>query len=165
MKAQFLLNDRQISYLIHGQPFKLDYIIENSLFVVIVYNTGTSFIKKFSIRKSSGVFTNVTNSFHPSIKIYAFGLGYKVFNFGLNINFINCKLPQLTIPSFIDPTVCEFHIKHKAPFFKLFKFFDNNNFFKDICIKPIRIKNNHLSLNHTDDFNNFKEVYISKTNI
>jgi hypothetical protein len=164
MKAKFLLNDSQISYLIHGQPFKLGYEINKCLFVVIIYREGISSFRKFQFRKSSGVFENLTNSFDPSIKILAFGLGFKIFNFDLNINFINCKSPQLSIPTFINPSSCELHIRDKAPFFNLFKF-SNNIFFKDIFVQPIHIKENQLSLSDSDDFKDFKEAYLLKTKI
>ena len=108
MNAKFLLNDHGIAYLIHGQPFCLEYKTEGCLFVVVVYNNGSSLIQKVFERffvlkpnsityprpcfflKPNGKFETVTNYYSPQITVWGIGWGIKkLFSKRLRINFFN----------------------------------------------------------------------------
>jgi hypothetical protein len=92
MTGRFLLNDNDLTYLIHGQVIKLEYQTTGCWFVVILYNNGESFFKRIFFRKKNGLFETVTNVYRPVIKLYGIGWGIKkLFHHKLHINFINTR--------------------------------------------------------------------------
>ena len=90
MNANFLLNDHGIAYLIHGQPFCLEYQSEGCWFLIINYNNGESFFRRPHFRKPNGKFNTVTNVYSPEITVWGVGWGIKrLFYKRLRINFFN----------------------------------------------------------------------------
>lgn len=90
MNANFLLNNHGVAYLIHGQPFCLEYQTEGCWFVVINYNNGESFFRRPHFRKANGKFETVTNYYSPEITVWGIGWGIKrLFYKRLKINFFN----------------------------------------------------------------------------
>ncbi len=90
MEANFLLNNNQVSYLIHGQPFSLKYEVFGCSYVLIIYKSGNSYFNNFKIKRSTGEFTSITNSYNPNIRFISLDGKFNFIDFKLKINFINC---------------------------------------------------------------------------
>jgi hypothetical protein len=84
-----------VEYLLHGQVFKLNYVFSRTLFVVVKYNNGTSFFRRFYVKKASGTFENVTNAYSPQIIFIAFGWGIKRYKQQFKINFLNTIVREM----------------------------------------------------------------------
>jgi hypothetical protein len=84
-----------VEYLLHGQVFKLNYVFSRTLFVVVKYNNGTSFFRRFYVKKASGTFENVTNAYSPQIIFIAFGWGMKRYKQQFKINFLNTIVREM----------------------------------------------------------------------
>ena len=84
-----------MEYLLHGQVFKLNYVFSRTLFVVVKYNNGTSFFRRFYVKKASGTFENVTNAYSPQIIFIAFGWGMKRYKQQFKINFLNTIVREM----------------------------------------------------------------------
>ncbi len=158
MTGNFKLNDDGISYLIHGQYFKLDYEITSCLFVFISYDRGESFFSKFSFRKKKGIFESITNCYKPRLTIYAFGLGVQKFTFDLKINFINTHPPLVDIKQLKLPSSPKILIEKREPeiLSPSISIIQTNNF---------KINNNQLNIKNYDDIEDFKKDAIKTTNI
>ncbi len=90
------LNKQEVAYLIHGQPFFLDYEISGAKYVIIKYKQAGgrfSVIGKYRLAKPSGSIKRITNAYSPTLTIYAFSsflsLFPKIFYFKLKIDFVN----------------------------------------------------------------------------
>ena len=88
-------NGQKVEYLLHGQVFKLNYVFSRTLFVVVKYNNGTSFFRRFYVKKASGTFENVTNAYSPQIIFIAFGWGMKRYKQQFKINFLNTIVREM----------------------------------------------------------------------
>ena len=88
-------NGQKVEYLLHGQVFKLNYVFSRTLFVVVKYNNGTSFFRRFYVKKASGTFENVTNAYSPQIIFIAFGWGIKRYKQQFKINFLNTIVREM----------------------------------------------------------------------
>ena len=109
MEANFLLNNNQVSYLIHGQPFSLKYEIHNCKYVLIVYKSGESFFNNYTIKRSRGEFTSITNTYKPNIRFISLDGKFNFIDFRLKINFINCVPFDMSI-----------NLRHPSLFKKIF---------------------------------------------
>ena len=82
-QEKFIMNDKKVNYLIHGQPLSYKYEIPKAWFVVIRYENELVhnserlkwFKKKYYLKKNNGVFENFTNAYSPIITFYCFGFG------------------------------------------------------------------------------------------
>jgi hypothetical protein len=63
--------------------------------VVVKYNNGTSFFRRFYVKKASGTFENVTNAYSPQIIFIAFGWGMKRYKQQFKINFLNTIVREM----------------------------------------------------------------------
>ncbi|MFO0495333.1 MAG: hypothetical protein ACK50Y_07360 [Flavobacteriia bacterium] len=88
-------NGQKVEYLLHGQVFKLNYVFSRTLFVVVKYNNGTSFFRRFYVKKASGTFENVTNAYSPQIIFFAFGWSIKRYKQQFKINFLNTIVREM----------------------------------------------------------------------
>lgn len=96
MNGRFLLNDKELAYLIHGQPLKLEYHTEGCWFIVISYNNGASFFKRLFFKKANGIFETVTNVYSPVIKLWGIGWGVKkLLHHRFRINFFNTRTQMM----------------------------------------------------------------------
>ncbi len=153
MNGSFLLNDKQLAYLIHGQPLKLEYQTEGCWFIVISYNNGASFFKRLFFRKANGIFETVTNVYSPEIKLWGIGWGIKkLLDHRLRINFFNTRTqmmysqtPQLKQ----TPTVGIRRLKNKIHFPSVRI---NNK------IQPLLL-DNQLVIQSYDDFKGYKQQH------
>ena len=109
MEANFLLNNNQVSYLIHGQPFSLKYEILSCKYVLIIYKSSKSFFNNYKIKKSSGEFTSITNTYKPNIRFISLDGKFNFIDFKLKINFINCVSFDVSI-----------NLRHPSLFKKIF---------------------------------------------
>ena len=73
----------------------MNYIFSRTLFVVVKYNNGTSFFRRFYFKKASGTFENVTNACSPQIVFIAFGWGIKRYKQQFKINFLNTIVREM----------------------------------------------------------------------
>jgi hypothetical protein len=151
MEGQFLINNNTISYLIHGQPLCLQYQIQGCWFVVISYNNGDSFFRKFYFRKPIGKFESVTNVYSPEISLWGIGWGIKkLFYKKLRINFFNTvtqiMYPKTSgLPAMPDFDVIRQNIVVKTPPVAV-----------RLTTSP-RFIANAMSVNAYDDYSTFKE--------
>lgn len=95
MLQHLSFNGQKVEYLLHGQVFKLNYVFSRTLFVVVKYNNGTSFFRRFYVKKASGTFENVTNAYSPQIIFIAFGWGIKRYKQQFKINFLNTIVREM----------------------------------------------------------------------
>lgn len=95
MLRHLSFNGQKVEYLLHGQVFKLNYVFSRTLFVVVKYNNGTSFFRRFYVKKASGTFENVTNAYSPQIIFIAFGWGIKRYKQQFKINFLNTIVREM----------------------------------------------------------------------
>ena len=63
--------------------------------MVVKYNNGTSFFRRFYFKKASGTFENVTNACSPQIVFIAFGWGIKRYKQQFKINFLNTIVREM----------------------------------------------------------------------
>ncbi len=115
MEANFLLNNNQVSYLIHGQPFSLKYEVFGCSYVLIIYKSGNSYFNNFKIKRSTGEFTSITNTYNPNIRFISLDGRFQSIYFKLKINFINC------VPF-------DLYINYKYPLLLKNVFIKKNNF-------------------------------------
>jgi hypothetical protein len=90
------INQQEVSYLIHGQPFSIDYEFTDVRYIIIKYKEPRTHFrgwKKYRFAKASGNFSSISNAYAPEITFMAFGslfsLISKKFRFSLKVNFIN----------------------------------------------------------------------------
>ena len=95
MLQHLSFNGQKVEYLLHGQVLKMNYIFSRTLFVVVKYNNGTSFFRRFYFEKASGTFENVTNAYSPQIVFIAFGWGIKRYKQQFKINFLNTIVREM----------------------------------------------------------------------
>jgi hypothetical protein len=160
----FLINNKVVNYLIHGQPFTFRYQIEKCLFVVIHYNNELVhnrdrvkwLNKKYYIKKSEGVFTNVTNAFQPNITIYCFGFGIWKLKKPLNVNFVNLKTPDLRIKE--KKLTINSQLEYRKP---RINFELSKNLLSNLVIKnnSMTLLKNEIRLKDIHDFEHFKQNY------
>ena len=155
MKADFSLNNSEITYLIHGQYFRLNYKVSRCLILIFLYNNGESIFKRIYFRKSSGVFENITNAYNPNLKIFAFGRGINFFKFRLRINFIYSKPPKVEVNPINCPEVAKINTNLKLPQFRLPQF-QQNQFI------GLKINNKSIMINQHHDLDTL--IYESKNN-
>jgi len=148
LQARFLLNNSQVSYLIQGQPFNLEYEIDGCSRVIIIYDNGESILKRYTIQKSSGTFSSVTNVYAPTIRFVALGLGFNYVDFVLHVNFMNV-VPldisiQLAQPTSVSiPDIQSGYIKINTPVFA------DENF------RRINLLNNKINIKPYDDLSEY----------
>lgn len=145
MKANFSLNNANVSYLIHGQYFRLEYKITSCWFCIFLYENGESLIKRVYFKKSFGLFENVTNAYKPNLKIISFGKGIKIFKFDLKINFFNTKPTELNLNPIKSPEIAQLNLKLRLPQFQM-PFFKKNKSIEFIIENKSIIINNHSDL-------------------
>ena len=148
MQARFLLNNSQVSYLIQGQPFNLEYEIDGCSRVVIIYDNGESIFKRYKIQKSIGTFTSVTNVYAPTIRFLALGLGFNYIDFDLHVNFMNVMPIDLSIQLAPPTTLTIPNIKPRH--FQL-----QNPVFADENLSRINLVNNKIQIKTYDDLSEY----------
>jgi hypothetical protein len=126
MKGDFLLNDHDVAYLIHGQSLRLEYQTEGCWFVVIAYDNGNSFLQRFFFRKpnsktffrpryfkkANGKFESVTNVYCREITMWGVGWGIKkLFHKQLRINFFNTRTQTIRSHTPELPTMPQFYVE------------------------------------------------------
>ena len=166
-KETFLFNNKELNYLIHGQPLSCQYKIPGALFVVVRYekelNHNTQRLKwlnkKFYFMKSRGVFNTLTNAYSPKIEFYCFGLGIWKITKNLKVNFVNVKLPELKIEDKPLNLQSPFQIKKTRLQFELNKRLFSNLFFKKNTFSTIK---KECQIKEYNDYELFKQNY--KTN-
>ena len=166
-KETFLINNKELNYLIHGQPLSCQYKIPVALFVVVRYekelNHNTQRLKwlnkKFYFLKSRGVFNTLTNAYSPKIEFYCFGLGIWKIIKNLKVNFVNVKLPDLKIEDKPLNLLSPFQIKTTRLHFELNKRFFSNVVFNKNSFSIIK---KECQIKEYNDYELFKQNY--KTN-
>ena len=148
MQARFLLNNSQVSYLIQGQPFNLEYEIDGCSRVVIIYDNGESIFKRYKIQKSTGTFTSVTNVYAPTIRFLALGLGFNYIDFDLHVNFMNVMPIDLSIQ--LAPPTTQTIPNIKRRHFQL-----QNPVFADENLSRINLVNNKIHIKTYDDLSEY----------
>lgn len=144
MQARFLLNNSQVSYLIQGQPFNLEYEIDGCSRVIIIYDNGASILKRYTIQKSSGTFSSVTNVYAPTIRFVALGLGFNYVDFVLHVNFMNVVPLDMSI-QIAQPTSVT------IPDIKVERFKIKTPVFADENFSRISLMNNKINIKPYDD--------------
>lgn len=104
-QEKFIMNDKKVNYLIHGQPLSYRYEIPNAWFVVIRYENQLVhnferlkwYKKKYYFKKNKGVFENYTNAYSSKIIFYCFGFGIWKIEKKFKVNFVNVKLSDTEI--------------------------------------------------------------------
>ena len=158
MKASFSINNQDLSYLIHGQYFRLDYKVSRCLFLIFYYDNGSSFFKRIYFKKNRGVFENVTNCYKPNLKIYALGFGIRIFKFKLKINFINSKPPEIFLKVDQAPASPSLNIRPLSPKLRVPVFYKKDH-------TTLRLLNNSIIINNYNDLDVFKIENSITTNI
>lgn len=148
LQARFLLNNNQVSYLLHGQPFNLEYEIDGCDRVLIIYDNGESIFKRYKIKKSTGTFSSITNTYAPRIRFIGLTAGLNHIDFDLHINFINVRPVDLTIqlskPSSTSiPDIRPHNYKLRKPVFP-----ESN-------ISRMQLANNKLIIKPYDDLSEY----------
>jgi len=153
MNGRFLLNDKELAYLIHGQPLKLEYHTEGCWFIVISYNNGASFFKRLFFKKANGIFETVTNVYSPEIKLWGIGWGVKkLLHYRFCINFFNTRTQMiLALTPDLRPmpavSVRRYSNKIQFPRVKI-----------NTGVMPSLV-NNQLHIQSYDDFTGFKQQH------
>jgi hypothetical protein len=158
MTAKTLLNGEPVSYLIHGQPFTLEIEAEDCLFLVVRYDSGSSPLNRWSVRKRKTVFQSVTNAYRPTIQVWGVGRGVrKIFEKRLNVNFINV-LNQDPLLKTLQPRIL------RRPVFERLLFKAARPHVRIETPKPtlkfpgpMKTAMKALSLDRCDDWRSFKE--------
>jgi hypothetical protein len=89
------LDQQEVAYLIHGQPFNLNFSVNGAAYVLIYYRPPVRGMwwNRFRITKAVGVFSSITNANSPHLHFFAFGsfvsLIPKKFTLLLRVNFLN----------------------------------------------------------------------------
>ena len=101
MKAQYLLNGENIAYLIHGQPLEFEIKGRGCLFLLIEYDDGTGFLRRWSIRRPHTHYRSTANCYAPRFKVWGIGWGIRrLIDLPLHINFVNVvNMPMRCEPS------------------------------------------------------------------
>jgi hypothetical protein len=150
MKGDFLLNDHDVAYLIHGQSLRLEYQTEGCWFVVVAYNNGESFFRKLHFRKSEGVFESVTNKYNPSITMWGVGWSIKkLFHKQLQINFFNTRTQTIRSHTPELPAMPQFHVE--SPSIE----FHPQPVKVRSAVQP-RLLANEININTYDDYSTYK---------
>lgn len=148
LQARFLLNNNQVSYLLHGQPFNLEYEIYGCERVLIIYDNGESIFKRYKIKKSIGTFSSITNAYAPRIRFIGLTAGLKHIDFDLHINFMNVRPVDLTIqlskPSSIS-----------IPDIKPHNYLLRKPVFPESSISRMQLVNNKLIIKPYDDLSEY----------
>ena len=148
MQARFLLNNSQVSYLIQGQPFNLEYEIDGCSRVLIIYDNGESIFKRYKIQKSTGTFTSVTNVYAPTIRFLALGVGFNYVDFVLHVNFMNVMPIDLSIQIAQPTTLTMQNIKPRHFQLQYPVFADEN-------LSRINLVNNKIQIKPYDDLSEY----------
>jgi hypothetical protein len=148
LQARFLLNNSQVSYLIQGQPFNLEYEIDGCSRVLIIYDNGESVFKRYKIQKNTGTFTSVTNVYAPTIRFIALDFGFKYVDFVLHVNFMNVVPMDISI-QIAQPTSVEIP-KIKTRHFKI-----ESPIFSDENYGRINLLNNKIQIKPYDDLSEY----------
>lgn len=150
LTARFLLNDNIVAYLIHGQPFKLEYQTNGCWFIIISYDNGSSFFRRISLKKASGVFISVTNVYKPQIKVWGIGWGIsKLFDQRLHINFINTRTQVMFAKTPDLPEISNLHIKPSTFRILFTRLLLRKN-------KQAELLSSSIRINEYDDFTTYK---------
>lgn len=117
MKGRIRINNHNNGYLIHGQPFNIQYEFDEAKWVLVVFRLGVmssnmnkarKFIpgsrffiphlrklRNWKILKSKGELSHISNAYYPSISFYLFSSIINIkpqkFVLPLQINFINSR--------------------------------------------------------------------------
>ena len=166
-QEKFIMNDKKVNYLIHGQPLSYRYEIPNAWFVVIRYENELAhnferlkwFKKKYYFKKNKGVFENYTNSYSPKIEFYCFGFGIWKIVKHFKVNFVNVKLPDLEIKEVPLKLESRFQIKKPLLRFEINKIIFSKTFFKK---NTFSILNKECKIKVCNDYEEYKQNY--KTN-
>ena len=166
-QEKFIMNDKKVNYLIHGQPLSYKYEIPKAWFVVIRYENELVhnwerlkwFKKKYYLKKNKGVFENFTNSNSPKIEFYCFGFGIWKIVKDFKVNFVNVKLPDIEIKEVPLKLEYQFQIKKTLLNFEI-----NKQIFSKIFIikNSFTITNKECKIIAYNDYEQFKQDY--KTN-
>ena len=148
LQARFLLNNNQVSYLLHGQPFNLEYEIDGCSRVLIIYDNGGSIFKKYAIKKSNGIFSSITNAYAPKIRFIALASGIKHVDFDLRINFMNVKSVDMAI-QLPKPASIE------IPEIKTQNYILRKPAFPESKISHIQLVNNKITIKPYDDLSEY----------
>ena len=165
-KESFIMNNKLVNYLIHGQLVTCRYEIPTAWFVIIQYETELThnferskwWKKKHYLRKNKGVIEYKTNAYSPKIKFYCFGLGIWSITKKFKVNFVNVKTPDFTINQ--KPL----HQKRQFKINRPLLHFEIN---KPILSKKMNFKNtfsiehNNFQIKNLNDFELFKQEYKS----
>lgn len=148
LQARFLLNNSQVSYLIQGQTFNLEYEIDGCNRVLIIYDNGESIFKRYKIQKSVGTFTSITNVYAPTIRFLALGAGFNHVDFVLHVNFMNVLPVDISI-QLAQPTTLS------IPNIKPRNFQIQKPLFAEKNISRVHLVNNKIQINPYDDLSEY----------
>lgn len=166
-KQSFLINNKLVNYLIHGQPLSCEYRILGSLFVIIKYENELVhnwerikwYKKKYYLKKNKGIFNNFTNAYSPRITFYCFGFGIWKITKEFKVNFVNINLPDLEIKELPFKLDTQFQIKKKPIHFGINKRIFSNTFFKK---NTFSIQEKECKIKDYNDYELYRQNY--KTN-
>ena len=166
-QEKFIMNDKKVNYLIHGQPLSYKYGIPKAWFVVIRYENELAhnferlkwLKKKYYLKKNKGVFENYTNANSPKIIFYCFGFGIWKIIKNYKVNFVNVKLPDLEIKEMPLKLGSRFQIKKPLLRFEINKRIFSKTFFKK---NTFTISNKEFKIIAHNDYEIYKQNY--KTN-
>ena len=103
MQLDYRINNLDIVYLIHGQPYEINYRISRCLFVLLItYNGPKWWNIKLHLKKHTSSFSGLTNAYKPYINFWKFGLGIGLEKLKLNINFFNVVRPDTNVNIFFE---------------------------------------------------------------
>lgn len=111
------INQQEVGYLIHGQPFSINYEFSGVRYIIIKYKEPRKHFwgwNKYRFAKSSGKFSSISNAYAPNVMFIAFGSLFSLipqkFRFSLKVNFINAIDYQPSL-STITPLIAKSEIK------------------------------------------------------
>jgi hypothetical protein len=165
MNAFFTLNGEDISYLLHGQSFRLGIKAEGCWFLLIRYDSGLSFFRRWSIRRPVCVYQNVTNAYRPHLQVWGVGLTVRcLMHRDLNINFLNVRQQDLAIHAISRPFFPRMSVRLRrlTPMVSVPRLINTAFGQKTPSLSHIRGQN--LSFRKHDDYTSFKTDYKNPTN-